>query len=517
MHQEELTNSIKNLFGNFTESEYLNYFTSKFPRLLIYCYNTVEEHAIDLFEEYFWQQPVQQPVQAPASGKVIPGCGMEGFTLLIKCGDVTIIPETKVKTIFLKIYDISHLFVFENKSFTNFLQRCSSNITQLMFIHGSLKFDSLNKILQKLPNLKKIHFIDVKYETQRTNSSIEQKSCQKLEELEIVGELAQAFQECHTIKQLTVEYPPLTLQKLLEKYSKIEELTVTLNHYYHHYIYNSNKSSLAIHQLKVLKIYIDTIKEDKMRENFFAFINTQKKLKNFSVTTLINAQISQSFCKQLVACIFNMKSLTFLDINCREMVEEVRKFIESCPTKNTGLEEFSFPLESIKLELVFGHFVSLRKLKILCYNSTDLNSYSEMYKTLNKSKLESVKLLLFGESFQYLTLLRLGSLQVLHVTLRKDEFKAYQLTQDNVFDILQELLLKHPNITDLAIMFDYESRILNLIQMIMIVLTKLEKLVFLNHASKIKEEDIRKIVSLEKLKSWTINAYESEPFYKVFN
>ena len=53
MHKEELKDTIKDLFGDGTEREFLNYITSRFPRLMVHCYNVVEMVAKDLLEEYF--------------------------------------------------------------------------------------------------------------------------------------------------------------------------------------------------------------------------------------------------------------------------------------------------------------------------------------------------------------------------------------------------------------------------------------------------------------------------------
>ena len=160
MHKEELKDEVKDLFVAFTEGEYLNYFTSRFPRLLVHCYNAVEKKARDLLAEYFYEDA---PAQTPTVAIRTPGITMKESKLTTNCADVITFTENKVELDTLKLENISHLFVEQNKSFTNFLQRNGSNVTQLELLNGSLKFDSINKILQKLPKLKEIVFNDVKY------------------------------------------------------------------------------------------------------------------------------------------------------------------------------------------------------------------------------------------------------------------------------------------------------------------------------------------------------------------
>ena len=52
MHKEEMKDEVKDSFGTF-ESQYLRSLTSKFPRLLVHCYNAVEKEARDLLPKYF--------------------------------------------------------------------------------------------------------------------------------------------------------------------------------------------------------------------------------------------------------------------------------------------------------------------------------------------------------------------------------------------------------------------------------------------------------------------------------
>lgn len=99
--------------------------------------------------------------------------------------------------------NISHIFVEGKKNFANFLQANSASVTQLEFSRGSLKFESLNEILQKLPNLQKIVFDEIKFQVPETNQAIDPTTCQNLVELVINNSdwpnLFQVFEECHII------------------------------------------------------------------------------------------------------------------------------------------------------------------------------------------------------------------------------------------------------------------------------------------------------------------------------
>ena len=104
------------------------------------------------------------------------------------------------------------MFVEGKKSFTNFLQRNGSTVTEVVFASGSLKFESLTEILQNIESLQKIEFDAIKYEVSNTNQTIDQATCQNLVELVIRNPetpdgklLKEAFKECQTIK--TVKTP----------------------------------------------------------------------------------------------------------------------------------------------------------------------------------------------------------------------------------------------------------------------------------------------------------------------
>ena len=49
-----MKNGVKALFGAGTEGEFLNYFTLRFPRLLVHCYSSVKKEARDMLKEYFY-------------------------------------------------------------------------------------------------------------------------------------------------------------------------------------------------------------------------------------------------------------------------------------------------------------------------------------------------------------------------------------------------------------------------------------------------------------------------------
>ena len=90
MHKEELKDEVKDLFVDFTEGEYLKYFTSRFPRLLVHCYNAVEKEARDLLSEYFHEDA---SAQAPTVAIGTRGLKLEGSKLTINCNYVTTFPE----------------------------------------------------------------------------------------------------------------------------------------------------------------------------------------------------------------------------------------------------------------------------------------------------------------------------------------------------------------------------------------------------------------------------------------
>ena len=112
MHKEELKDAVKDLFDNFTEAKYLRYFTSRFPRLLIHCYNAVEKEARDLLAEYFHEDA---SAQAQTTDNITRGITLYRSKLTINCNDVITFPEKKVEIDILEILNISHLLLNKTK------------------------------------------------------------------------------------------------------------------------------------------------------------------------------------------------------------------------------------------------------------------------------------------------------------------------------------------------------------------------------------------------------------------
>ena len=169
MNKEELKDKNKFLFEDGTESEFLNYFTSIFPRFLAHCYNVVEKEARDLLAVYFHDDA---SAQTPTVAIDTPGIELKGSKLTINCFDVITFPETIVNLHTLKIFGISNLFMEKKKLFTKFLTRNGSNVTQLELNESSLTFDSVNKVMQKLPNLKTAKYDRVELNVQKTKPTL---------------------------------------------------------------------------------------------------------------------------------------------------------------------------------------------------------------------------------------------------------------------------------------------------------------------------------------------------------
>ena len=511
MHKEELKDEVKNLFGDFTECEYLNYFTSRFPRLLFHCYNAVEKKATNLLAEYFYEDASAQ-AQTAAIG--ICGIELEGSELTINCKDDITFPEKKVEIDTLEIQNISNLFSEQNKSFTNFLQKNASNITKLEFNEGSLKFDSMNKVLQKLPNLQEIEFWNVKYEAFKTNQTIQPTTCKNLVELEIEfaknSILFQAFQECQTMQKLTVHYSKVNLEEIVQIYPNLEELEVRVNDDYP--VSDQHEANSRIHQLKVLAIELWT-KNEKIQEKLIISIQKLNNLRQFQFDSY-DYSLSQSLCQQLAAHICQLERLTSLKISDKHLLKEVETFAANCRVANTCLEEFKCQLSHFSSlpSSFLAHFTNLRKLDIDCEDAEE-TKMEDLISFMHKIQLTSIGLWrLPSACFQQFQQLKVDSLQVLviHINNRnQDEVAA--------FDILQEFLPRHPNITEFGIGFfeDYdEPKSLELIPMILATLPKLERLE-VEKCPKTTPDAIKQIAALETLKSLQINEHDSETFYKT--
>ena len=508
MHKEELKDAVKDLFGNFTEGEFLRYFTSKFPRLLVHCYNAVEKEARDLLAEYFHEDA---SAQAPTAAIGIPGLELEGSKLTINCNFVITFPEKKIESNTLKIENISHLFIEQNKSFTNFLQKNASNITKLDFNKGSFKFDSMNKCLRKLPNLKEIEFVGVEYEAPKTNQTIQPTTCHNLVEFKLdarSSNLVQAFQECQTIKKLTL-HPQVTLEEILQKYPSLEELGVEVNANYPSS--DRHKANSGIHQLKILIITLWT-NDEEIHEQLISAILKLNNLEVFHFNNETSYRPSKSFCQQLAAHICQLEHLTRLRTKDGKLLEEVEAFATKSSVANTCLEVFTSDLRYFKLSF-FEHFTNMRELDIDC--KAEVTKVEDLITSMNKSQLTSIRLWhLPPACFQLLKQLQVGSLQVLEVHI-------YDRTQEEVpaFDILQEFLPKHPNIIRLVLTFWYnydEPKSLELIPMILATLTSLEVLI-IDNCFKITRDVIEQIAALKTLKHWMINGHNSENFYNTTN
>ena len=511
MHKEELKDEVKDLFGNFTEGEYLNYFTLRFPRLLVHCYNAVEKEARDLLPEYFHEDA---SAQAPTAAIDTPGLELEGSKLTIDCKDDITFPEKKVEIDILKIKNISHLYIEQNKLFTNFLQRNGSNVTKLELSKGSLKFDSMNKILQNFPNLKKIIFCEVKYETYKKNQTIQQATCKNLVELEIVrancSNLLQAFSECQTMRKLAVNNPEETLEEILQSSASLEELELWVNDNYP--ISDQHEANTTIHQLKVLEIRLLT-DDEKIQEKLISPILKLNNLRQFHFDSCNDKSHSQSLCKRLAAHFCQLECLTSFSIYDAKFVEEVEAFAANCRVANTRLEEFGCRIRHFKSlpSSSLAFFTNLRKLDIDC-RFAEKTKVEDLISFMNKSQLTSIRLLrLPSASFQQLQQLQVHSLQLLVIHI--DNRNQVKLP---VFDILQEFLPKNPDITHFMIRFAedyYEPKSLKLIPMILATLSQLEVLKVRNY-SKITAEDLKQIAALNTL-TWEINDHKSKTLYKT--
>ena len=448
MHKEESGKDVKALFGEGTAREYLDYFTFLFPRLLLHCYSTVESKAKEQFAEYFGQY------QKPTAEKDTPGVDLQGPQMIINFKDVITLPETKVNA--LKICDISHIFFVDNKHFLNYLLNNGTNVTQLEFSDGSLKFDSVNMILQALPNLIKIAFYRVHYVAPKTNQTIQTETCKKLLELEIYSlkssNLLPAFFECTTIKKLRVDNPTVTLEEILQRYPKLEELKVELNKEYP--VSNGGHLVQNILQLSVLQLGLGDIDDDcidEIIETLLTFIQHQNELQEFSFITYNNNSFNhfQSFRAELVAHISKLASLTRLEIEGDVLLD------------GTGLVSF-----------------------------------------LNTSKLTSIKVrnLKTVSNFRSLNVV---TLKVLHIQVNS------QLKPYDIFSDLQVILKKHPKIIDLKIELKDSEVKLSFLELIekLLHFGGLKRFEILSNKYGLRAEDICHLKALNNLQYWKINEH----------
>ena len=508
MHKVELKDQIKDLFGNGTEGEYLNYFTAKFPRLLAHCYNAVEKEARDLLAEYFHEEA---SAQAPKAAIGTRGPKLVGSKLTIHCEDDITFPELKIEFIdSLIICNSSRLFIEENNSFFNFLQKNYSNITQLEFFRGTLTFESLNKILQKLPNLKEIQFDEVEY---KDSKAVLTATCNNLVQSETWSaensKLLQEFLECQTKKKLEVMKSEVALEEILQKYPSLEELEVWVHN--KNPVSDQHEANARIHQLKVLKIKLCT-RDGKIHEQLISSILKLNNLRQFYFNNNYFFSLSRSLCQPLAAHICQCEHLTSLTIYDVKLLEEVNAFAANCRVANTRLDEFGCQLRHFSSlpSFFLEHFTNLRKLIIDCYEAEE-TKVANLISFMHKSQLTSIELWnLPSASFQLFQQLQVDALQVLKINI-------YNKTEDKVpvFDILQEFLPRHPNITrfEISLRYDYvKPKPLELIPMVLATLRKLEWLE-VGNCPEITPEVIEQIEALKTLKYWKINGHESTTFY----
>ena len=348
--------------------------------------------AKDHLREYFHQSQV--PAQASRTAKKIPGLELRGSTLTIECGMATTFRESRFAFDALEIKDISHLLIKGKKSFINFLQENGVNVTQLEFSYGSLKFESLNEILQKLPNLKTIQFHEVEYKVFKTKPTIQPDTCQNLIELKIVynkeskfllSNLLHAFQKCKTIQKLTVSCIELPLY-LLQLYTNLQELTVNWD------------SSLPVNevlkllnsrfkQLTVLNITMKSLYDETSLKKCLSFIKNQRNLQQFFYNSIYSQP--QSFCEPLASHICQLEHLTSLQISGdKKLQQEVEAFAANSRLANTRLEELKCEIRNTKsLPSTFlGLFTNLRKLDINLYEADEIK-VADSLSFLNKTRL----------------------------------------------------------------------------------------------------------------------------------
>ena len=503
MHKKELKDEIKELFGDGTESEYLRYFTSRFPRLLVNCYNALEK---DLLAGYFYLNANELAVKLVNETN---GMKLEGSKLTVYCKYVTTFPETNIQIDYLRIEHISLFSMEKIKSFCFFLQKNGFNVTQLEFF-SETSFDPVDKVLQKLPNLMEIKFDSVKYEASITNQTIQPSTCPNLMKLEFgYSNLLQAFQKCQTIQKLKVYGYKITLEEILEKYPSLEELDIWVDQDYP--FDDQRQANFRTCQLKVLRIALMR-RNEEILEKLLVFIQKQNNLHELYFNTSMFILHSQIFCSQLAAHICQLERLSILETDSRKLLEEIEAFVANCPVANTRLEKLKCLLGPIKSpSLFFEHFTSLRKLDINCLAVDELKM-NDLITFINTTQLTSITVAWFPSAhFHLLQEFKVKSLQVLVIHILNLNILV------PAFDILQEFLPRHPNITEFKIDFneDYdEPKSLELIPMVVRSLPKLERLEVVK-CTKITPKVINQIAALKMLKYWKINGLESETFYKM--
>ena len=519
MHKEELTDVIKDLFGDFTESEYFDYFITRFPRLLFHCYNSVETEAKDLFTEYFLEEKTSAVKPAPTVIKpqvILHGYDSQDFTLLIDCKRIIEFPAINVQLQHLIIKDISHFFSVNNTSFTRFLQKNGSPVTEIRFSGGFLKFDSLKKILQELPNLRNISFDEVNYDAPKTNPKVQLPTCQNLFSVDIVNVnsgVHHAFPERNSVETLTLKNPKGSFVEIGNTYLNLKKLSVVFNQ-----TFSVNFSKILIGttcQLDELDITKYVPLPRKLEESFVEFIKTQNNLQKIYYYDTRYSKQSESLFEKFAAHILKIKRLTWLQINSNQLGHGVSRYVENCKEKNTNLKELTCYLWQFESSTFLDHFTNLDKLEFLDQKISSCVFFEDVIGVINKSKLTSIKFQsIFSDIFKKLCKLRLETLQDFHV-----DIADYSSDQKEVFLLLPQLLENCPNIRNFKMEFnkEYSKSSLDEVDMIQMIVKRWSKLESLNIRSigyKMKPESIEEIEGLKKLKYWKINGYDSETFDK---
>ena len=503
MHLIELKDVVRDLFGNGSEGEYLRYFTAKFPRLLVHCYNAVEKEGKELLIEYFHDDASAQAPTIPIRIKSAE------TKFIINCKDDIAFSDMDNNSLdIIVICNSSRLFIEQNKSFNNFLHRNGSNVTHLEFFLGSLTFESLDKILQKLPNIQEIRFHGVEYgPSKAVLETIFLNPVQSVLWSAESSKLLKAFLECQTMQKLKVMDNNVTFEEILQKYASLEELKVGVSDMYP--VSDQQKATSTIHQLKVLRITLFT-KNEQIYKQVISSIIKQNILQQFHFNSFDNNSFSQSLYKPLAVHICQLERLNILMIDDEKLLKEVAAFVANSRVANTRLQEFTSRLSHFKSlpSSFLAYFTNLKQLVINCYEAEE-TKVADLISYMNKTQLTSIRLWNLSSACSLLLQkLQVHSLKILEIEIRN---------KVPVFDILREFLPRHPNITQFEIKFKYdydEPKSLKLIPMILATLTKLERLEVWNH-SKITAKDIKQITALETLKFWRINDHKSETFYKT--
>ena len=488
-------------------TEYFNQFTTRFPWLLMHCYSAVRKEARHLFEDFYCQE--EESTQAPLAVMVTSDLKLKRSQYHVVCKSSTKFHEPEAAFDSLVIEDITTVFVDDNKLFNEFLHKHGQSVTKMLTINrGSLKFYSITKVLEKLPNLQKVQFIRVNYEASKENPTIPQRYCQNLMEVDVRNhgnELKQkilpAFKEI-AIKNLTAWYPEVALEEILQNFANLEELRVNIDEYYQ--ARDPKNTNLNIVKLKVLKIHLYT-SDDEIVDKVLDFIQDQDNLQKFSLTT--TSRHSQLFCKKLIDHIFALRHLTSLEIGGEDLLKKIESFLSNAESPNILVEEWTCKLNDINYlpsSFLVG-FTNVIKLNLDCMIGNN-KMYSDLIGAMNQTQLVEIDLKRVpAGKFYFFTQLKLGNLLALHVEITK-------LSESElVYADLKEILKNHPKITDfkLELTEKYEKQsLMEFITMVAEALQQLKTLQVFSYDSEIELEEIKKVDALKNV-TWRINDFDS--------